>query len=111
MTAPSSRSWVQAQGHGGVVKPDTTAQEHADVVRKGLRLGLGKGVLASCEAALDALLAHVERLTAERDEARWGSVEHREGMMEVYDWTGRYAGCIGSETWTRLVMEAKAGAA
>ena len=39
------------------------------------------------------------------------AVERREGMMEVYDWTGRYAGCVGVETWQALVMEAKAGAA
>ena len=51
-----------------MTRPDTPAQEHADVVRRSLYDDVGR---ASREAlsALDALLTTVERLTAERDEA------------------------------------------
>lgn len=45
--------------------PDTPAQQHADTLRKLVR-SFGR---PQHDAALDALLAHVERLTAERDAA------------------------------------------
>lgn len=47
-------------------------------------------------AALDVLVAAAQRAE---------TVEHREGMMEVYDWEGRYKGCIGSETWAKLLAD------
>jgi hypothetical protein len=34
-----------------------------------------------------------------------GSLEPREGIATVYDHAGRYVGCIGIETWWRLVAE------
>jgi hypothetical protein len=33
------------------------------------------------------------------------TVEHREGILEVYDWVGTYRGCIGVDTWERLVAD------
>lgn len=60
---PSPSSW-----------PDTPAQEHADTVREALNFGYGgdpnyRPFYEDGITALDALLAEVERLTAERDAA------------------------------------------
>jgi hypothetical protein len=30
---------------------------------------------------------------------------HREGIVEVYDDTGRYLGCMGARRWERLMVE------
>lgn len=50
--------------------PDTPAQEHADTVREVVRRLSGTGDVPAIDFALDALLAEITRLTAERDEAR-----------------------------------------
>jgi hypothetical protein len=49
----------------------------------------------------------VRELLVSVDEARelLPPVEAREGLATVYDHEGRYVGCIGIDTWWRLVAE------
>jgi len=84
----------------------------------GCRRGAVEVPLADAVAAIRSKAALTTNPAYARKLNEWlalydevAKAEPREGLMQVYDWTGRYAGCIGVETWQALVMEAKAGAA
>jgi hypothetical protein len=47
-----------------------------------------------------AALAEIERLNERRID--W---EQHEGMVTVYDWDGKYLGCMGIERWKDLLDE------